>query len=429
MKADKDLDTSNKVSVLKQTRYIIKLLFGNYLFTPIVTIPMVLATCYYLCMASPIYESSAIIVFHQSGNQSMPSDFSLSLLLGSRSSNTFNQELYTRYLTSYDMFSRLNKKIDLIKMFQSDKIDWFSRLTSNNPNQEDIKDYYKDMVRASSSGSGGIKISAKAFTPEDSFKIVNELINQSQKYVNQVNRNLIMSQMNFNKELLKEAKEKILIAERKVLAFQNKYKMLDPNGLIQIEMQILSGLMTNLAQEEITFQIMLAKRDSNSSQVRSQKHLLEGIKKQIIAEKAKILDMTENYVDGQDSKPSEVRSQKYLLEEFKKPIVAEKTKILGMTGNDVDDRTLNYYISRFKLLKMDVEYAAKVYSNLMQSYEANRISLSKDQVQLVVIEPPITPDYAEFPRKAYILSSLGIILLMIFGIVKMLITIINEHRY
>ena len=391
MKEEKIKEIKKGVPVLKKKLYnFCKLLFWNYLFTPIVTIPMVLATYYYLCMASPIYESSSTIVFHQSGSQNLPADFSLSSLLGSKSSSTFSQALYTRYLTSYDMFIRLNKKIDLMKMFQSDKIDWFAKLSSNNPNQKNIKDYYKKMVRASSSDSGGIIISAKAFTPEDSFKIVNEIINQSQKYVNQVNRSLIMSQMNFNKELLKEAKEKILIAEKKVLAFQNKYKMLDPNGLIQIEMQILAGLMTSVAQQETRLQTLLAKRHPNSSEVRSQKYLLKGIKKQIIAEKAKILDMTENYVD---------------------------------------DKSLNYYISHFKLLKMDVEYSAKVYSNLMQSYEANRISLSKDQVQLVVIEPPITPDYAEFPRKAYILCSLGIILLMIFGIVKMLITIINEHRY
>jgi len=390
MKEDKDSGTLNGVSVLKPIKYIIKLFFFNYLFTPIITIPMVLATYYYICMASPIYESSATIVFHQNNNQSIPSDFSLSSLLGSKSSSTFNQQLYIQYLVSYDMFLRLKKKIDLIKMFQSDKIDLFTRLTSNNLNQEDIKDYYKKMVKARSSNSGAIIISAKAFTPKDSFNIVNEIINQSQKYVNQVNRNLLMSQMNFNKELLKEAKEKILIAQKKVLVFQNKYKMLDPNGLIQIRMQILTGLMTNLTRQEITLHTLLAKRDSNSSDVLSQKHLLAGIKNQILAEKAKILDMTENYVD---------------------------------------DKTLNYYIYHFKLLKMDVEFAVEVYSNLMQSYEANKMSLSKDQIQLVVIEPPITPDYAEFPRKSYILSSLGIILLMVFGLVKMLSTIINEHRY
>jgi len=54
---------------------------------------------------------------------------------------------------------------------------------------------------------------------------------------------------------------------------------------------------------------------------------------------------------------------------------------------------------------------------------------AKDPIQLVSIVKPVIPDYAEYPRKAYILSTLLIVLLMMYGVIRMIVTIIKEHKY
>jgi capsule polysaccharide export protein KpsE/RkpR len=56
-----------------------------------------------------------------------------------------------------------------------------------------------------------------------------------------------------------------------------------------------------------------------------------------------------------DRNSSKLRSQTYVIEGLKKQIIAEKSKILGISEERLEDKKLNQYISEFKLLTMEVD--------------------------------------------------------------------------
>ncbi|MCP4178855.1 MAG: hypothetical protein GY756_13920 [bacterium] len=395
------IDNLNKVNY----KGIAKFLFCNPLFTIIVTVPMIIAILYYLLIASSRYESTATLVLQQ--NESIPSSFSITSLLTNKSSKTFNAFLYIDYVKSFDMFSKLNKKISLLKLYQTKKADWFSRLSSGNPEQDKILGYYESMLSVKfNSESSGIDLSAEAFTPEDSYKIVKSIISISQSYINGINKQLVQQKLDFNRKLMNEAKTKLHNAKLDIIKFQNKYNVIDPSQAVQLKITIMSELMAQLAQAETQMISMKTKLSHSSTQVRRLQTKINGIKEQIKVEKNKILNLTGNEI-----------------------VDPEKKHKPNMDGDTASNKKLNYILSQFQWLKMNLEYSSKMYESSLQAFEAERIAISKNQVQLLVIDPPYIPDYAKYPRTLYILTSLLIILLMVFGITRMIITIIKEHRY
>jgi capsular polysaccharide transport system permease protein len=366
-----------------------KFLFCKPLFSIIVTYPMILAMIYYLFIASPRYESSATIVIQQ--NKSIPSSFSLTSLIAGGTSDTFNAFLYIDYVKSFDMFSKLNKKISIQALYQSKKGDWLSRLPNSRPDQEKILNYYESMLRVKfNSESSGIDLSAQAFTPKDSYKIVKNIIALSQEYINDINKELVKKKLTFNEELMHEGKKKLHNAKMEIIKFQNKYNIVDPTQSVKTKIAIMNELLSLLAKYETEMITMKVRLNHNSSPIKKLQNRINGIKKQIDVEKA---------------------------------------KILTLSGENISNEKLNYLLSQFQWLKINLEYSSQMYQSSLQAYEAEKIALNKNQVQLLVIDPPYVPDYAKYPRTLYILTSLLIILLMIFGITRMIITIINEHRY
>ena len=72
--------------------------------------------------------------------------------------------------------------------------------------------------------------------------------------------------------------------------------------------------------------------------------------------------------------------------------------------------------------------ATKAYSSSLIALESARTEASRKLKQLVVVSSPQLSEDAKYPRVAYSLTNILLILLALFGLVRMIRATIREHK-
>ena len=72
--------------------------------------------------------------------------------------------------------------------------------------------------------------------------------------------------------------------------------------------------------------------------------------------------------------------------------------------------------------------AIDAYKIALSAVEASRIESTRKLKSLVVIEPPSTPEKAEYPRRWYNLLTLLVGSLLLLAIARLVLATIREHQ-
>jgi capsular polysaccharide transport system permease protein len=60
--------------------------------------------------------------------------------------------------------------------------------------------------------------------------------------------------------------------------------------------------------------------------------------------------------------------------------------------------------------------------------ESARIEATRKLKSLVVVEPPVLPEIAEYPRRWYNLATLLVVCCLIYGVVSLVVATIRDHQ-
>ena len=361
----------------------LKEVFKNYpLFFLMVVLPIFLVSFYYLFIASDKYVSEAKITIKQTGQP--PTSFNIPLF-GIGNPVSREDAMYLKaYILSYDMLDYLDKKLNLKKMYQSKDIDFISRLSSDATHEEFLKYYQKHIVKISYDDISSIlTIQVFAFKPEDAKMIAEAILEQCERYINGISHKIAREQMNFIEQELAYANQKMQNAKNRLLNFQNTYKVLDPTQEAQASASLVAQLEVQLAQQEAQLRNLLTYLNEDSFQVQALKNQINSLKEQI--EK-------------------------------------EKSKMIG------GDRKLNKLLAQYLELKLNVDFATDVYKATLSAFEVTRVEASRKLKNLVIISSPNLPDEALYPKRAYNIALASLLILLFYGITKLVIGVIKEHR-
>ncbi|MEQ9021208.1 MAG: hypothetical protein RLN82_00425, partial [Pseudomonadales bacterium] len=108
-------------------------------------------------------------------------------------------------------------------------------------------------------------------------------------------------------------------------------------------------------------------------------------------------------------------------------IDAQKSRIIGANDSGADEALSRLQIEYNEHLSR-VELARVVYEAAVSSYEISRSQSTKKLKHLLVPSPPIMPEKAELPDRAYWWATMTLIYLALFGVVKMVQRSIREHQ-
>ena len=347
---------------------------------------MIVVIFYYTFIAADRYVSNVSLSVKSTDGGSPVSLSGIESLVGVASSSTEDIKLLQEYIKSFDMLQKLDEKINLRSLYEKQKIDLFFRIYPSTSKESYLK-YYRDRIHILFDDTTGLlNVAVEGFSPEDARNISAAILEECERFINEISHNIAREQLRFAQGELESAKQKYKDAKNELLAFQNEYGVFDPQSLAKTK----AGFITEI-------ELQISKKETELNTMRS---YLNDNAPEIVALKA------------------ELRAHKEQLEK-------ERRKVASNASQD----KLNDVVAQFEALYLNLSFAEDVYKTAITAVETTRIEIGRKAKQVVVIQSPYVPDSAAYPKKMYNIITIFVILTLIFGVVRLVRAIIDEHRY
>jgi capsular polysaccharide transport system permease protein len=363
-----------------------------------VLVPFSLIAFYQLLWMSPRYESRSEVIIQQPDNVSTL-DPTLAMLSGlGVSTGNSDTKLVQKFINSNDMLNYLEQKMNLKSHYENKNIDFYSRLSDDATDEEYLKYYQQHIGVIVEELSGIISINVQAFEPEFSQKLAEEIVNRAEWFINNISQNLAKKQLKFVEGEYKIAQKNLSDAKAKLLEFQKNYRLLDPEADGIAFQQITYQLEGQLAAKKAELNSMLNSMTESAPQVVALRSQIQALKDQLKIERNRL------------SKTSIELKSNSLKTDIKSPL------------------SINEIISKFTNLKIALEQALQAYASSKISMEKSRIEAYRQIKYLVVVQKPTKPDDYAYPQITYNLLLTIVLLLIIFGIGRIVIATIEELK-
>lgn len=290
------------------------------------------------------------------------------------------------YIHSLDMLNILQDSIDIKSLYQKQGLDPFYSLKEES-SQEDFLKFFQNRTKIIfDQTSGLLSVEVEGFTQEDAQKIANTILMQSEKFVNEISHKAAREQMAFAEQELLRAKERLSKAQNDLLVFQGRYGVFDPLKQAEAKASLTNEIESKIAQKEAELTTMQSYLNENAPQIIMLKSEIKALNQQLDKESAKI-------VSSKNSK------------------------------------RLNNLAAKFQDLSIEAKFAQDAYTTALTSVETTRIESSRKIKQLVIIQGANLPQDSTYPRILYNILTIFVILSLLYGIIKLIAMIIEEHRY
>ncbi|MDR1284861.1 MAG: capsule biosynthesis protein [Campylobacteraceae bacterium] len=353
-------------------------------FITVVIAPFALFVFYYLFFAADRYVSESIISVKQVGESSSNSA-GLAAIVGINT-NSKEDTLYLReYIHSLDMLKLLEQNIDVRYMYSKEWLDFAYRLYGF-MSQESFLEYYQNRVQIVYDDiSGLLKVNVEAFEPDDAQNLANEILKQSEIFVNELSHKMSKKQLEFAKIELQKAEDRLSAAKNTLLTFQNRYGIFNPIEQAQSQANLALEFEAELAKKEAELTALLSYIQDDAPQILTLKGEIAALKKQIGKERGRV----------------------------------------ATKSND----STNTLAFEYQTLIVEADFAQGLYKIALGAVEQTRVESTKQIKYLSVIQQPSKPESAKYPRKMYNLITLLVLLFLLYGITKLIQATIEDHKY
>ena len=358
----------------------------NWLFILTVILPTTVAILYYGLFASDIFISESRFVLRSPQKQSQSSIVG-ALLQGSGFSQSRDDAYSVHdFIKSRDALAELDSSLKLKKAFSNVKVDFFNRfsaLDGENSFEAFFKFYQKHITTEYDTASSITVLKTSAFNAKDAYLMNVELLDMSEKLVNQLNDRGRKDLVSYAEKEVADAELKAKNAALAVSKLRSNETVVDPEK--QSAQQLLG---IGKLQEELI---------STANQLAQLKSLAP-----------------EN---------PQIPVLKVRMEYIQKAIDAETAKVAGTGKSSLTNKAAN-----FERLSLDREFADKNLAYALTALTTAKNEAQRQQLYLERLVQPSLPDIAIEPRR--IRGILGTLLLGFvgWGILTMLIAGIKEHQ-
>lgn len=358
----------------------------NWLFILTVILPTTVAILYYGLFASDIFISESRFVLRSPQKQAQSSIVG-ALLQGSGFSQSRDDAYSVHdFIKSRDALAELDSSLKLKKAFSNVKVDFFNRfsaLDGDNSFEAFFKFYQKHITTEYDTASSITVLKTSAFNAKDAYLMNVELLDMSEKLVNQLNDRGRKDLVSYAEKEVADAELKAKNAALAVSKFRSNETVVDPEK--QSAQQLLG---IGKLQEELI---------STANQLAQLKSLAP-----------------EN---------PQIPVLKVRMEYIQKAIDAETAKVAGTGKSSLTNKAAN-----FERLSLDREFADKNLAYALTALTTAKNEAQRQQLYLERLVQPSLPDIAIEPRR--IRGILGTLLLGFvgWGILTMLIAGIKEHQ-
>ncbi|TLU67685.1 lipopolysaccharide biosynthesis protein [Thalassotalea litorea] len=353
-------------------------------FAAFVILPWIAIAIYFLLWASPRYESHAQVIIRKPNTQ-LAGDAS-SPLLGNRAANSAGDtQLISAFILSRDMLNHLQSELSLFEHYTSNQRDMISRLSGTASNDQFLSYFQRHIVVDVDEASSVVSIKSQAYSGAYAQQLNQQIIAKSEDYINSIGQSLARKRLTFIEAEHRLIEDRLRKAKTDLLRFQQKYRLFDPQQEAQ-------------AVQQIAFKL-----------------------EEVLSDKKTQLLALREYM--QDSSPK-IRSLQREINALEKQLVSEKQRLISQKGQQ--DISFGEVLARYSAFQIKVDLAMQAYTSSLVSLERSRIEAYRQLQYMVVVESPTLPEDNSYPDKFYNLSLAAVVLIMLFGIGKILIATIRE---
>jgi capsular polysaccharide transport system permease protein len=227
-------------------------------FVVFVIIPTILATLYYGLFAADVYTSESRFVI-KSPDQKRPQLSTLANLVQTTGLSGGQQQAneVLEFVRSRDALRSLEKTISIESRFASNQADILSRYPKplTDDSFESLYRFYGKMVGAGlDSETGTAILTVKAFTPDDAYKINEQLLSLSEDMVNRLNSRVQSTAIAEAEKQVTQASQRVKQARIALSGYRNSQELIDPakqaTGAIEISNELIAQRAAMQAQLE-----------------------------------------------------------------------------------------------------------------------------------------------------------------------------------
>lgn len=346
-------------------------------------IPVLLTFLYFGFIASDRYVSEARVVVDRtdfSGGHTM--DFASLLTTGG---NSHDIMLLRDHLRSVDMLNKLDARLKLRAHYSDGNYDVVSRMWSNEASQELFHSHFLSRVRIEMDTLANVlSIRVQAYTPEMANAISIALVEEGEKFMNEMAHRLAREQVAFLEVQASQMKERVIKTRSAVVEYQNAKGLVSPQGTAEAVSSIVAKLEGELAELKAKRQAMLGYLSPKAPEV-SQLNLQIGA--------------------------------------YEKQLKEEQARLASPKGS-----TLNKTIEEFQRLQLEAEFAQDTYKTALMALEKGRVEAIRTLKKVSILQNPTLPQYPVEPRRVYNIIVYTFAIMAITGVIQMFIAIIRDHK-
>jgi capsular polysaccharide transport system permease protein len=352
----------------------------------IIALPFALVALYLGLFAADRYVSESTLAVRRVGGEGAALPGAAMLLAGLNPPLREDTLYLQRYIHSLALLLKLDQELKMREHFRQPGLDALFRLGASD-SQEEFLAYYRQRVAVTfDDATALLTVRVQAFEPAFAQQLNRRILEESERFVNEYSQRMAREQLAFAETELTRAADRVQQAKNAVLAFQSRNRLLDPAFQAQASGALTAELEAARARLEGELNGLLAYLNEDAPQVRALRARIEATRKQVDAERAAT------------TKPSRQ-----------------------------GDR-LNALALEFQALTLQTEFAGDAYKLALAAVENARIDATRKLKSLVVIEPPATPETAEYPRRLYALMTVLVASLLVYAVVRLALATIREHQ-
>lgn len=346
--------------------------------------PMALLIIYLAVFSQPRFVSESKVAVKRP-NEIDSASLNVGLLLGASNPSSVEDSLYLKeYINSPDMLLILDKQLNFHQAFGHSGWDFLYHLPQH-ISQEQFLNYYRQRLTVDyDEKSGLLTIETQGFTPEFAIAFNRAILQESERFINELSHQISREQMQFAEDQLKQARERLNASKHTLITYQNSHNILDPMASAEAATTLVNALLAKKIEMEAELRNLLTYLRHDAPQVISAQNSITSLQSQIDQEQSKI--------------------------------------------TAPEGKKLNSMAADFEEIKSQVAFDTDVYALTLKAIEKTRIESARKLKTLATISSPQRPQESTFPDVPYLLASWLLVCCLLFGVTKLLLAIIEDHQ-
>lgn len=331
------------------------------------------------------YQASSEFVI----KQPQPPATGTAMVLGNLQSSSVLSSLEDgRYLQVYLESNDVKQAVfpdasEFLKLYSPQAPDGWSGIPAQADSQQQLAFFRNQIDVTPQELSGSIVLTTSAFTADAAYELNRRILEQAQRFVNEVNQSISADQQQFAEKQVSFAQDRLTDASNALEAFQDRYGQLNP------------------LQEQS-----------------AATNFITGLESRLVDLKVEEASLRRQYRDPDAPEVAYVADQ---VRELERQIQEERQKAVGSGGRD-----LNKLVSQSSRLEGDVAFARESLASAMRAADNSRMESQRQLKFIVMLSKPQRPEGPDssWRWKAF-LSCLGV-LIVFWGVGGFLLTAVRR---